>query len=257
MKGPNIKLNISMIRVQLRCPPPPTLAPRSGAIVLDFHGIDLSTETEPTYRPRFSAIDVSSPPPDARSDDSLGQDVLFTVHCQRIALASSLVGKDFASIVLSVGPLSSTKEDIRASATSPPGEASHSSLRPRISLSRSYYASTSSAPSEVTAVTFDIPSIHADISKPLLDGIQLWADDISQLVERTFGTDTDTERADSRNPSLIGSRFFSKSKRYGSKSSEESNSLSGDYAQTRSETVIKVLVSEGWLFLRVMIGQTH
>lgn len=86
------------------------------------------------------------------------------------------------------------------------------------------------------------------MSKPLLDGLQLWADDVAQLVERTFGGaggDTGTEKAESRNPSLIGSRFFAKPSRYGSKSSQSSTGSSGAHTKTSSEIVIKVVVSEG------------
>jgi autophagy-related protein 2 len=86
------------------------------------------------------------------------------------------------------------------------------------------------------------------MSKSLLDGLQLWADDVSQLMERTFGSicDTDTERAESRNPSLIGSRFFAKSRRYGSKSSEASSTgFNEACAEAPSETVIKFAFSEG------------
>jgi autophagy-related protein 2 len=73
-------------------------------------------------------------------------------------------------------------------------------------------------------------------------------------MERTFGSicDTDTERASSRNPSLIGSRFFAKSRRYGSKSSEASSTgFNEACAEAPSETVIKFAFSEVFVRLRL------
>jgi autophagy-related protein 2 len=90
------------------------------------------------------------------------------------------------------------------------------------------------------AFTVDIPSVHIDLSKPTLDGLQYWADDAAQLIERTFGGHTETEEAESRDTSLIGSRFFAKSRHSGSEIR-----LNAGPSQGYSETVVKIAISEG------------
>lgn len=76
------------------------------------------------------------------------------------------------------------------------------------------------------------------LSKPVLDGLTYWADDIAQCL---YG---DTERAStsdksgrSRGPSMIGSRFFAR--RTASAGSSESGK------EVRSELVVKVSIGEG------------
>lgn len=239
-----ITVNLTMLRVQLRCPPPPRRAPRSGAVIIDLHGIQLSTDTDRKATTRFGDIDMQTPP---RAASQQQRDTLLAVSCQRIAVANAVLGDHNAHVIMSLGSLSSMDDfgDLQHATSVPP-------LPLRIVVSQSQPTPTSTfGPSRTTttAVTVDIPSVHGAISKAFLDGIQLWADDVSQLVERTFGTsagDTDTEKAESRNPSLIGSRFFAKSKRYGSRSSEESSIVNSETrTQTTSETVIKFAVTEG------------
>jgi len=249
-----------MIRLQVRCPPPPSRAPRSGAVILDLHGISLynGARSEQKLATRFANVASSSSPPASRAQDLSRSVALLTADYQRVVFATSLLEEDVASVILSFGSLSSLDETIPdssrfgSSPSSPVSKSTATALPLRLLVSRTESTtkpSSSGLPASGTiVVTMDVPSVHADMSKSLLDGLQLWADDVSQLVDRTFGGtgDTDTEKAESRNPSLIGSRFFAKSRRYGSKSSEESSvGFSGPHADVPSETVIKIALSEG------------
>ena len=89
----------------------------------------------------------------------------------------------------------------------------------------------------------DIPSVYVNLSKPLLDGLQYWVDDVSQLAERALGEkskDAGSEHGLSRNSSLLGSHYFAQSS--GGSEVEFSPKLLGEGA---SETVVKLSVSEG------------
>jgi autophagy-related protein 2 len=201
-------------------------------------------------------VDSPLSPPASCSKEYSGCVTLLTAECQRAVIASSLVEEEIANAILSLGFLSSEDEAVLDSNrfganNSSPGPKSNTAPLPlQIHVSRTepaikYFSSRI----PTTVVTLDIPSVHIEMSKPLFDGLQLWADDVSQLVERIFGGaggDTDTERAESRNPSLIGSRFFAKSRRYGSRSSQGSNTGFNDaHAEAPSETVIKIVITEG------------
>jgi autophagy-related protein 2 len=89
------------------------------------------------------------------------------------------------------------------------------------------------------ALSVDVPSVHAIMSKPVLDGLQYWGDDVTQLLERTYGSDTDTGKAESRDTSLIGSRFFAKSR------SGSGSGISANSGEASHETVVKIAVCEG------------
>jgi len=235
-----------MVRLQIRCPCPPGRPRRSGAFVLDFHDIRLSTGPTPGKPPpRFSVLDYPLPPATLHTPEGSGGNVLLAAECRRIVIANSLVEGSKATTVLSLGPLNSVSDvsdELRSSNTL------LSPMQPRITLTKSTPPSMSSSiPTIPTlALSVDIPSVHVNISKSVLDGLQYWADDAAQLVERSFGTaigDSDTERADSRDTSLIGSRFFAKSR------SGSGSGLSASRGDAASETVIKVAISEGRKFL--------
>jgi autophagy-related protein 2 len=168
-----------------------------------------------------------------------------------MVVAGALLGEEVASAIISSGSLASaddagTEPSRFGSSRSPPMTISTAIPLP-LQILVGHAGSAPSTKPPTVVLTIDVPSIHAEISKSLLDGLQLWADDVSQLVERKFGGggETDTDKAESRNPSLIGSRFFAQSRRYGNKSSEESGNGFSDPPEVPSEAVIKVAVSEG------------
>lgn len=97
------------------------------------------------------------------------------------------------------------------------------------------------SPGASSSFSFDahLPVVYVSLSKSLLDGLTFWADDIAQRLfgdfERASASDTSGR---SRDPSLIGSRFFAK------RTSSTGSSESGREAQ-KSELVVKVSIGEG------------
>ncbi|KAJ6630872.1 hypothetical protein B0H10DRAFT_2160244 [Mycena sp. CBHHK59/15] len=226
-----VSIKSSMIRLQIRCPPPPGCSPRSGALVLDIHDVNLSTGPgERGCVTRFASQD-------APQITALDSDTLLSAKCRRIVAACSPAGQTKATALLSIGPLAS-------------GSAEDSQLPyllPRITVSKSTAATRRPPnPMKLTLIV-QIPSVHINMSKRLLDSLQYLADDTTQLMERVFGgeSDSDTEMVDSRDTSLIGSRFFAKSR------SGSGNGLSGSQTDVKSETVIKVETSDA--FVRIML----
>jgi autophagy-related protein 2 len=245
-----IAVNLSMIRLQIRCPPPAEQAPRSGAIILDLHDLNISNGTSSekiSAAGMISAVQKSPP-----------QQPLFTAECERLVVATSLHGQEMASIVLSIGSLCSEDEfasdsDRCDGSTSPASTSVHPlPLQIHVSRSASTTRSTSSKTSVLCtiAVTMDSPSAHADLPKPLLEGLQLWANDVSKfdvspLVGQTssgVARDTNMKR-DSRITSLVKSLFFAKFTHNGSGNYE--SSISGPHSKARIETVISITLSEG------------
>ncbi|KAJ7449880.1 hypothetical protein FB451DRAFT_1052586 [Mycena latifolia] len=220
----------SMIRVQARCPPPPGRTARSGAFVLDIH--DVALRTGPVERKNTTRFASHDPAP---------ADALLSVECKRILVACSSVGESRASALLSVGPLVSGGAD----------GSDLPSLLPRVTLSKStqslHSTARQSASSITVALIVQIPSVHVHISKPMLDSLQYLADDAAQLIERVFGSENgrDTEKIESRDPSLIGSRFFAKSR------SGSGSGLSASHDSPRSDSVVKVEITEA--SVRVML----
>jgi autophagy-related protein 2 len=93
-------------------------------------------------------------------------------------------------------------------------------------------------------VEIDIPSILLNLSKPIFDSLQFWIDDVSQLLERTTAASGEaTQENSSRNPSLVGSRFFTPSKQ----SSVEIavDEPSAGHIKSSTESIVKVTISEG------------
>jgi len=84
-----------------------------------------------------------------------------------------------------------------------------------------------------------VPSVHVVVSKESLDGLQYLIDDASQCLEKFSQRTSKTGTTKNDSTSLIGSRFFSKSR--GSSGSASAISTFDD----SKETVLKVVVSEG------------
>ena len=238
-----------MIRAEVRCPQPPRFpGGRSGALVLDFHNIHLSlgglSGDGSTLRARFADLDT---PGDVSPRRTPRNSPLLDIG--RIVVAHSLASEGKAYLLVSLGPLSPTP--ISPSAAAPrfggmgPTSADQNLLSSAVSISVNRMASKSPRqhkPSTLV-ITTDIPSIYVNLNKPLLDGLQYWADDVSQLAERAFGDkpkDSSSERGLSRNSSLLGSHFFAQSS--GGSEAELTSKPPGEGA---NETVVKLSVSEG------------
>lgn len=174
---------------------------------------------------------------------------LLSLELRRVVLAYAHSGEVKAHAIGSMGPFAAPQAHVRTSSnfsTSPSSIETVSFAPPpnlSISVSQSLRARSASdvSPPPGTVIAVDIPSVHVNLEKPILDGLQFWADDISQLFERTFGEQLDTEK-NSRNTSIVGSNFFVKSR--GGSESELGSASSPSRA---SETILKVTVSEGAL----------
>ncbi|KAJ7172409.1 hypothetical protein C8R46DRAFT_992546 [Mycena filopes] len=225
--GTVMSIKSEMIRVQMRCPPPPGRPARSGALIFDLHDVEVATggSVERKSKTRFSTRDALPP-------TNLPAETLLSAGCRRMLVACSLVGQGRAQTLLSVGSLGSGST-----------EGAESPLSPRITVSKS---SPSQQSGSTLALVLRIPSVHADVSKPLLDGLQYLADDMAQLVERAFGGD-DAEKVESRDSSLIGSRYFAKSR----SGSGSGSGISASRNNSKSDSVVKLEITE--VSVRVML----
>jgi autophagy-related protein 2 len=234
----SVSIKLPMVRIQIRAPPPPEHPRRSGALILDLHDVVLSTGSTTSKKPAVSFAAADGPPPSVK---------LVSTECRRIVLGCSPFDKGEASAFVSIGPLSASQDPSGVTQTSsgPIGDAVPEPLRPRIAVTQSdcsdrAQASEPMTPSPPTlVVNVDIPSLHIQLSKAVFDDLQYWVDDASQLSERTFGNGG--AEIDSRDTSLIGSRFFARSKR----SDSDGGSGQNSHQQPGSRTAVKVAVSEG------------
>ena len=236
-----------MIRVQIRCPSPPSLLQRSGAAILDIHALTLTSRSSLGVGDMYPGVDTKTE--SIYQDSSSRDNHLLTAEWRALLLACSSAGAETAKGFCSVGPLLSDAD------TEAP--ASHDHIRFQcdasptrrfsiVKLSRNPPSPSRQNGRRTAAVVteIDIPSVALNISKPLFDGLQFWADDVSQLLERTTATPNDAAQENvSRNPSLLGSRFFSNSKQ-GSLEIPVCEIPSGNI-KSSTESIVKVTISEG------------
>ena len=94
-----------------------------------------------------------------------------------------------------------------------------------------------------------IPSTHVTLKKPALDGLQLWADDVSQWAERLGNgkaSGSSTHADVSRTTSMLGSRYFGQ--RAGSGSSDNTSAFQSSTKPHGSEFVVKAIFNKGISF---------
>lgn len=236
-----------MIRVEVRCPPPPPHLPRSGCMLFDLRGLVISNDPPSTKSSlRFSEGMKSSPPRSSGDTSS----VILRVRLQEILAAYSSVGDNVAHAILTLSYLS-TKEDGPDTSALLATETEPDTLPLSIVLGRLNAAKESTSnPLNKLTMTVGIPLVNLVMDKAIFDGLQCWADDVAQLIEKSFvAPDSAMETLLSRNPSLIGSRYFTQSRRSGTRSTDVSDVGKSNRSST-GETVIKVSVTEGKTFLR-------
>lgn len=249
-----LSIKIPVIRVEVRCPQPPRCSDsRSGALVFDLHNVRLSPGSSSGGR---SALKARFVDPDEASHFSSrhGPKNPLSLDVGRIVVAHSLVGDGKAYLLASLGALSQVP--ISPSAATPrfgsmnpaPGDQDSPSSLINICVNNTTSKPRKQKP-DTLIITTDVPSVYVNLNKPLLDGLQYWVDDTSQLAERIFGDrlkDSTSERGFSRNSSLLGSHYFAQSS--GGSESEFSPKPVGESA---SETVVKLSVAEGFVVFNV------
>ncbi|KAI0780919.1 hypothetical protein BD413DRAFT_660017 [Trametes elegans] len=256
--GPTISVNMPAIRVEVRVPPPAQRFARSGSVILDIHDLCLTpgrvSEGGGSPRARFGVAEDlyggDAPGVSSREKDNIA----LSATWKRIVVSHSLVRESKARAILSLGPL--TAGDVAQSSyfgvgTPPARDAPIQRLQPQLVVRRTPAPTNSPVPVNTTTISLDIPSVHVELSKPLLDGLQLWADDLTQLMEAASAepalSDADTEHAGSANSSLIGSRYFARTNTMRSAPDSGATSLANTIKvrqEPRSETAVKVMVTE-------------
>ncbi len=236
-----VHVNFAMVRIQLRCPSPSPLLQRSGAMVLDIHDLALTTRM---HSHQFGTKTQLTPKTPGRSDNHL-----ITVHWRSLLLACSSVGAAVAQGYCSIGPLSSAVDDRVSPSLDHIRFLDDAAPERRFAVIKFSRNSPSSQRqscnrSPIFVVEADIPSLCLNLSKPLFDSLQFWIDDVTRSLER-IGTQSDheTHEGSSRNPSLVGSRFFSSSKQGSVGASIDDSSPNCNESPT--ESIVKVTVSEG------------
>ena len=234
-------VNFTMVRIQLRCPSPSPHLQRSGAMILDIHGLKLTTGTGGIHGHQCDTKIQPTHHSPGSSDNHL-----VTAEWRALLLSCCSPGAAIAQCFCSIGPLSSAVNDeappsldhIRFLDDAPPERrfAVIKFSRNSPSLQRQ---NSNGPPTFV--VEADIPSMCLSLSKPLFDGLQFWIDDVTRLLETQPGNES--HEGSSRNPSLVGSKFFSSSKQ-GSVEVSMGES-SSNYTESLTESIVKVTLSEG------------
>lgn len=170
---------------------------------------------------------------------------LFSGQIRGIVLSYAHEGDSKAHAFISLGSLPRADAIHPGSASLLLSEQTSDSLPIRFQLTQlAPSKSTVSTSTHRTSILINVPLINVVLEKPVFDGLQIWADSVTQAVTAVT-EDTETEVAQSRNPSLIGSRFFARSRRVGSRGSDESSFGTTATTPIQSETAVKVIVAEG------------
>lgn len=185
-------------------------------MVVDIHEIIATTGSIPCKRStKFASQDYPLMQPGEISDESIQWKIQF----RRAVFASSVIGARSAKSFASIGCLRDAEDQLAP-------------LQPCIQVMKPNPPLSEKSP--IRALSADIPAIHVDLSKTHIDGLQYFADDITQFFERMSGL-VATHLNVSQEPSMIGSRFFAKSR---------GGSLNSSIVET-SETVVKLDITEG------------
>lgn len=243
-----------MIRLEARASPHGPDTRRSGALILDIHDIQVFPGDPPPVKhtTRF-AIPDDDDPTDERAPQ-LRQEVessLMFGECEKLVLAYSPAGESKASILFSLGSITPEHDEETQGGWSGSPQARPTShklarLRPQFTVSQSSSKPLPAASDLTTlTVTLDIPCIYVLLCKPILDGLQIWADDLSQMVERGMGLDSpDAAGNGSKDPSLIGSRFFAKTRRSHDSGTDSASVVSAQRTTASTETIVKIQVAD-------------
>ncbi|KAI0797999.1 hypothetical protein C8Q75DRAFT_709658 [Abortiporus biennis] len=251
-----VSVNLPMIRMQIRGCPPIGSQPRSGAVIVDIHELSIhpggNTPSEDDVSLRFAE------PQDMPLSYEHARELLLSANFKRINIAYCPVPSSKATSLLSLGSLSNPEAGLADGgiAFQPPSGDTRTKQSPTPHISVSKSLPSKSPTLSTIAVTIDIPSVYVNLSKPVIDGLQLWADDLTQLLERAFSP---VEVGDtSRDTSLIGSRYFVQSKQSrGSANSTDRGSIISGPSDAKTETIVKIIVSEAAVRLAIPRGDNN
>ena len=236
-------INFAMVRVQIRCPSPPSLLQRSGATILDIHALRLTSRLPLGAGVKYPhRVGIKSTYEDSNSRNNH----VLTAEWRTLLLACSSAGGEIARGFCSIGPLSSAADNEVRHPNSHDHTRFQEDVNPFVKLSQKppVPSGRNSGRTAAVIVEIDIPSSLLNLSKPIFDSLQFWIDDVSQLLERAPATLGEASQENSsRNPSLVGSRFFSASKESSVEITADESSAS--HIKLSTENVVKVTISEG------------
>ncbi|KAG9318675.1 hypothetical protein JVU11DRAFT_770 [Chiua virens] len=227
-----------IIRVEVRCPPPSSRQPRSGCMLLDLRDLTVSNDP-PSAKPSLRFAEMKSSP--SQASDSISN-VVLRVCLQEVLAAYAPFGENVAHTILTLGTLPSGRiePDTSALLATETNALPLSVLLGRPSTTKK---STNDTSRRLTVVVH-IPLVNLVTDKAVFDGLQYWADDVTRLIQQSLeALDSATETSPSRNPSLIGSRYFTQLRRSGTRSTDESVMKKSSNPDV-GETVIKISVTE-------------
>ena len=244
----------------MRASPHPPADRRSGAVILDIHDLRLFPGG-PSHANKKQSTRFADPDDIADTHPVIRQDVegaLLFGECERLVLAYSQPEETRAGVLFSLGAASHGHEQdyqerrwtgSPTSVTPQPVR-----LRPQFTVSRSTSKPSVTVPELTTlAMTVDVPSIFVHLHKLVLDGLQLWADDLSQMIEKAVASNTpQADGSSSKDASLIGSRFFAKTRRSQDSGTDSASVVSAQRTNANTETIVKLYVSDGACTLNVM-----
>lgn len=242
-------LSFPMIRMEVRCIPPPGRPPRSGCLLIDIHDIlvyNNPVSSKPSIR--FSESVQSLPRPAVNYGR---QNRICSVQAQEILMAYAPVDDTRARTVVLLGYMPENAADANTS-TLLATEGTLDVLPVHLLLARTNVSTCEDGTfSSRLSLTVNVPLINMMLEKEIFDGLQCWVDDVTQLFDRCVsGSDNAKENIPSQNPSLVGSRFFSKSRRGSSRSSEDDSP--SDIPRTDGgDVVVGVNVTEA--LLRILL----
>ncbi|KDN38407.1 hypothetical protein RSAG8_09501, partial [Rhizoctonia solani AG-8 WAC10335] len=184
-KTRGVAISCPLIRVQLRTPSPPSRDQRSGAIIIDLHTLK---------------ADIAPTP--------------LRVRWGRLLVALANDGDTRTTTILSVGPSRTPGPNVKPFGGLTPTQKAPDAVEPEISQ----VIVRTGTP---TTLEVQLPALYILLSKINFDGLQYWVDDATQWAELDDATQwaeraLDDRRLDqSRDPSLIGSRFFARNSSIG------------------------------------------
>lgn len=234
---------IPLFRVEVRVPVPRNRKPRSGALLLDIHSVSLSNYAQKSINEGPGTRFVEHGFERNNFEDwfsDADNPMPASFEMSRIVVAYADRNDSKATTIVSLGQLNEQDDDADQE------DIGFSPMKPMILFRKATSNNDTHFHPQSSALLARFPSMHIVIDKMLLDGIQIWADDLSQWMERfnsRSASGTSTRAEVSRTTSLIGSRYFIQ--RSESTSTEDGENCELSPGVKNSEFVLQTLLSEG------------